>query len=156
MNCRVIRSRTGILGLLHLHQRVWYIAAAREGPTPMPANRRQFLAATAAVTLPPVIDRGLNKSPAADAPSLLPTVKLGPHTVTRMIVGGNPVYDHSHFNKLFSKHMTDWHTPERVMQLLKRCEQAGINTFQNSYEDRTLADVDLYRSRGGTMHWLCL
>jgi hypothetical protein len=116
------------------------------------ATRRQFLAASAAVTLPPVIDRALGK----DTANLLPTVKLGPHTVTRMIVGGNPVYGHSHFNKLFSQHMTDWHTPERVMDLLKRCEQVGINTFQNSYDQRTLADVDLYRARGGTMHWLCL
>lgn len=115
-------------------------------------SRRQFLAASAAVTLPPVIDRGLSQN----APNMLPTVKLGPHTITRLIVGGNPVYGHSHFNKLFSKHMTDWHTPERVMDLLKRCEQAGINTFQNSYDTRTLADVDLYRARGGTMNWLCL
>jgi hypothetical protein len=52
--------------------------------------------------------------------------------------------------------MTDWHTPERVMELLKRCEQAGLNCFQNSYAERTLSDVDRYRAAGGTMHWLCL
>jgi hypothetical protein len=52
--------------------------------------------------------------------------------------------------------MTAWHTPDRVMELLRRCEQAGLNTFQNSYDVRTLADVDRYRSEGGTMHWLCL
>jgi hypothetical protein len=52
--------------------------------------------------------------------------------------------------------MIDWHTPERVLALLKRCEQAGINTWQNSYADRTLKDLDRYRAEGGTMHWLCL
>jgi hypothetical protein len=90
------------------------------------------------------------------ADPLLPTVKLGPHAVTRLIVGGNPVYGYSHFNRLLSKHMTDWHTPERVVELLKRCERAGINTWQNSYAERTLSDLDRYREAGGTMHWLCL
>jgi hypothetical protein len=90
------------------------------------------------------------------ADPLLPTIRLGPHAVTRLIIGGNPIYGYSHFNKLFSQHMTAWHTPERVMDLLRRCEQAGLNTFQNSYDVRTLSDVDRYRSEGGTMHWLCL
>jgi hypothetical protein len=92
---------------------------------------------------------------AAKADPLLPTVKLGPHAVTRLIVGGNPVYGYSHFNRHLSKHMTDWHTPERVVELLRRCERAGLNTWQNSYAERTLADLDRYREAGGTMHWLC-
>jgi hypothetical protein len=86
----------------------------------------------------------------------LPRIRLGPHEVSRLIIGGNPVYGYSHFNRLFSQHMTAWHTPVRVQELLKRCEQCGLNTFQNSYAERTLADVDRYRAEGGTMHWLCL
>ena len=95
---------------------------------------------------------------AADAPGAapLPTVKLGPHAVTRLILGGNPVYGHSHFNKLLSRYYTDWHTPERVVELLKRCEQAGINTWQNSYAERTLQDIDRVRKAGVKFHWLCL
>src|SRR5262245_41959971 len=93
---------------------------------------------------------------AAQADPPLPTVKLGPHAVSRLIVGGNPVYGYSHFNRHLSKHMTDWHTPERVVELLRRCERAGLNTWQNSYAERTLADLDRYREAGGTMHWLCL
>jgi hypothetical protein len=88
--------------------------------------------------------------------TLLPTVKLGPHTVTRLILGGNPIYGYSHFNKHFSRHMTDWHTPEHVQELLKRAEQAGINTWQNSYAERTLQDLDRYRDAGGKMNWLLL
>jgi hypothetical protein len=99
------------------------------------------------------------KTPGADAPGsprLLPTVKLGPHTITRLILGGNPIYGYSHFNKHLSRHMTDWHTPERVQQLLQRAEQAGLNTWQNSYAERTLEDLQRYREAGGKMHWLCL
>jgi hypothetical protein len=92
----------------------------------------------------------------ASASSSLPTIQLGPHRVTRLIIGGNPIYGYSHFNKHFDRHMTAWHTPERVMELLKRCEGCGLNTFQNSYSERTLSDLERYRAAGGTMHWLCL
>ncbi len=115
-------------------------------------TRRRFLQQTTALA-------GLAATVRADdakADPPLPTVKLGPHAVTRLIVGGNPVYGYSHFNRHLSQHMTDWHTPERVVELLKRCERAGINTWQNSYAERTLSDLDRYREAGGTMHWLCL
>src|SRR5439155_20003536 len=92
----------------------------------------------------------------AEQPALLPTIKLGTHDVSRLIVGGNPIYGYSHFNKLFSQHLTAWHTPERVLEMLKRAEEVGVNTWQNSYADRTLQDWDRYRAAGGTMHWLCL
>jgi hypothetical protein len=93
---------------------------------------------------------------AVPAAASLPTIKLGPHAVTRLIIGGNPIYGHSHFNKLLSQHQTDWHTPERVVELLQHCEKYGLNTWQNSYAERTLSDLDRYRAAGGTMHWLCL
>jgi hypothetical protein len=88
--------------------------------------------------------------------SLLPTVQLGKHQVTRLIVGGNPVYGYSHFNRLLSQYQTAWHTPARVMELMQRCIRAGINTWQNSYAERSLADVDRLRAEGVEMHWLCL
>jgi hypothetical protein len=127
-------------------------------PSPAASSRRDFLhqaaGITAGVTALGAAAEAASSIKAAD--SLLPTIRLGPHQVTRLIIGGNPIYGYSHFNKLFSQHMTAWHTPERVMELLRRCEQAGLNTFQNSYDVRTLSDVDRYRSEGGTMHWLCL
>lgn len=130
-------------------------SALPPSPNPPPANRRDFLqqaaglAATAAMLGPVAADT-------KPTPATLPTIKLGGHTVTRLILGGNPVYGYSHFNKLFSQHMIDWHTPERVQQLLRRAEQAGLNTWQNSYAERTLQDLDRYREAGGKMHWLCL
>jgi len=119
-----------------------------------PATRRTFLHQTAGIAA------GLaaaSSSKATDEQSaVLPTIKLGPHAVTRLILGGNPIYGHSHFNKLLSQHQTAWHTPERVQALLQRTEQMGINTWQNSYAERTLQDLDRYRESGGKMHWLCL
>jgi hypothetical protein len=121
-----------------------------------PASRRDFLqqAAGLAAGVAALAPAAAADTKAAQSP--LPTVKLGAHAVTRLILGGNPIYGYSHFNKHLSQHQIDWHTPERVQQLLKRAEQAGINTWQNSYAERTLQDLDRYREAGGKMNWLCL
>ncbi len=117
-------------------------------------TRRQFLQCAAGMAAGAAALAQVPEAAAADP--LLPTVKLGPHRVTRLIIGGNPIYGHSHFNRLLSAHQKAWHTPERVVELLQRCEAKGINTWQNSYAERTLADLDHYREAGGGMHWLCL
>jgi hypothetical protein len=126
-------------------------------PDPAPSSRRDFLQQAAGLaTSVTALSAPVQGADPPAAGSLLPTIKLGSHAVTRLIIGGNPIYGHSHFNKLLSQHQTAWHTPERVVALMQRCEQAGINTWQNSYAERTLDDLDRYRSAGGTMHWLCL
>lgn len=121
-------------------------------------SRRDFLQqaaglATGLAALPAAAQAG-ESSPAPSSP--LPTIKLGSHEVTRLIIGGNPVYGYSHFNKHFDHHLTDWHTPDRVLELLRRCEECGINTWQNSYAERTLSDLERYRAEGGKLQWLCL
>jgi hypothetical protein len=119
------------------------------------SSRRDFLTKAAGVAAAgAVVAAARADSPAAKA--LLPTVKFGSVEITRLILGGNPVYGYSHFNKLFSQSMTAWHTPERVIELLKRCEAAGINTWQNSFAERTLSDVDRVREAGVKFHWLLL
>src|SRR5947209_8910623 len=128
--------------------------AEREQDKGESPTRRNFLhQATGAVVTTATVASAADKT---ETSTPLPTIKLGQHSVTRLILGGNPIYGHSHFNKLFSQHMTDWHTPERVVELLKRCEQAGINTWQNSYAERTLQDIDRVRKAGVKFNWLCL
>jgi hypothetical protein len=122
-----------------------------------PTSRRQFLQQTVGLATGAAALSQLSAArAAATAAPLLPTVKLGRHEVTRLIIGGNPIYGYSHFNKILSQYMTAWHTPERVVELLKHCEANGINTWQNSYAERTLSDLDRYRETGGRMHWFCL
>ncbi|MCZ6795072.1 MAG: hypothetical protein O7J95_15825 [Planctomycetota bacterium] len=89
-------------------------------------------------------------------PSLLPTVPLGPHRISRLILGGNPIYGYSHFNRLYSKHLRDYHTPERVVDLLRSTVKAGINTWQNSWAPRTVEDVERCRAEGVPFRWLLL
>jgi hypothetical protein len=122
------------------------------------STRRDFLmhtagmaSAMAAVTVPTLAEE--KQQPSSD---MLPTIKLGPHDVTRLIIGGNPIYGYSHFNKMLSQHQIAWHTPERVVELLQHAEKVGINTWQNSYAERTLDDLERFRSAGGKLNWLCL
>lgn len=128
------------------------------GPDRDSPSRRDFLhqAAGLAAGLAATTPTGAVGGSLSGVESPLPTIQLGPHRVTRLILGGNPIYGHSHFNRHLSRHMTDWHTPERVLELLRRCEQCGINAWQNSFAERTLADLDRYRAEGGSMQWLCL
>jgi hypothetical protein len=121
------------------------------------SSRRDFLQQAAGLAGAAVLANPIRAAdPPGGAVPLLPTIQLGTHAVTRLIIGGNPIYGHAHFNKLLSQHQTAWHTPERVVALLKRCEQAGINTWQNSYAERTLEDLERFRAAGGQLQWLCL
>src|SRR5262245_14369179 len=124
-----------------------------------PTTRRQFLQQAAGFAAGAAALSELSqttRAAVASASSLLPTIKLGPHEVTRLIIGGNPIYGYSHFNNILSQYQTTWHTPERVVELIQHAEAKGINTWQNSYAERTLADFDRYRAAGGKMHWLLL
>ena len=125
-------------------------------PASVAADRREFLQQAVGSAAGVALAAQAGSAGQEPAAATLPTVRLGQHTVTRLIVGGNPIYGHAHFNRLLSRYYTDWHTPARVVELLRRCEQVGINTWQNSYAERTLADLDRYRQQGGKMHWLCL
>jgi len=83
---------------------------------------------------------------------LLPTMRLGKYQVTRLIIGANPFYGYSHFNKLLSDHMLEWCTPENVCKTLRQCEQNGINTWQFSQGGRGIQDLQRFREEGGKLH----
>jgi len=110
------------------------------------SDRREFLNQSAGLAV------GLSApGPSAEAAARLeepttrlPTIRLGQHQVSSLIIGGNPIYGYSHSIKLLSRHQTEWHTPNRVVELLQRCEVCGLNTWQNSYADRTLSDLKRY------------
>jgi hypothetical protein len=110
----------------------------------METTRRQFLGASAALA-----------APAAPAP-LLPTIRLGKYEVTRLILGANPFYGFSHFNRLFDQHMLEWSTPENVLKTVRACEENGINTWQLSDARRGLEDIQRYREQGGKIQWILL
>ena len=86
----------------------------------------------------------------------LPKISFCNHQISKLLIGDNPIYGYSHFNKLLSQHQQTYHTPEQVVATLKRAEEAGINAWQNSITERSLSDLQQYRDVGGTMRWFCL
>jgi hypothetical protein len=138
----------------------------------MSKPRRQFLKSaagvTAGITLPcdtlaeAALSQALAASGAGPAPvepsggGRLPTLQIGKHNISRLIVGGNPFYGYSHFNRLFSQHMVEWATTDRILDVLRRCEAEGINTWQFSHTERTIADLKRHRDAGGKMQWILL
>ena len=114
-------------------------------------TRRRFLeisAGLAAAAVPP-------GAPAAEAPSL-PTVMLGKHSITRLILGSNPFYGYSHASRLLDQHMREWGTPDNVCAALAEAEHNGITTFQTNADPRAVSDIALHRRRGGRLQVIAL
>jgi hypothetical protein len=110
----------------------------------MDDSRRVFLKSAAGVTAAAAIAQG--------QPATLPTAKWGKFDVTRLIIGTNPLCGYSHFNPLLDQFMREYMTPDRVQEILKRCERNGINTWQLHYQDKTMAFLERYRAEGGKMN----
>lgn len=115
----------------------------------MPLQRRRFLQSAAALAAAP------GSGAAAPLPPL-PTVKLGRYDISRLIIGSNPFYGYSHFNRIFDQAMREWYTTERVCEVLRQCEQNGIATWQLSFQERAIEDVKRHRELGGRLQWILL
>ncbi len=94
--------------------------------------------------------------PQAKAGPLLPIVLFGAHRITRLVAGANPIYGYSHFNYLYSAHMGEYHTTDRVLAFLRELERAGLNTWQASWSERLETDWLKYKEQGGKMQLLLL
>lgn len=93
-------------------------------------------------------------SAALAATETLPTIKLGRHTVSRLIVGGNPVSGNSHTSSTLDRAMRDYFTTANTKKLLARCEQAGVNTWQSRGDRHILRLLNEYRLEGGRLQWI--
>lgn len=118
-----------------------------------PTGRRDFLkdlAATAALAA---------SAPAAgvaasDSPAILPQIKLGKVSISRLICGANPFNGGSHLSVFFNHQLREYYTPEQILKTLRRCQEVGINCFQSGGKN-----FELYRrfvDEGGRMHFLSL
>lgn len=90
---------------------------------------------------------------AGPAPAL-PTVRLGDHTISRLIVGGNPVSANSHVSSKLSDEMRDYFTSANTKKLLAACERAGINTWQSRADRHIMRLLHEYRQEGGRIQWI--
>jgi hypothetical protein len=85
---------------------------------------------------------------------MLPTVKLCNTTVSRLIVGGNPISGNSHVSSAMDNDMMDYYTTERVLQTLHHCEKQGISTMQLRGDKHITRILREFRASGGRMNWI--
>ena len=106
------------------------------------SGRREFLSNASVAATSGLFWR--ETSPAADSrPGTLPTIALGPHRVTRLIVGSNPISGYSYLGPTVDDEMKSYFTPPRTVDFLKQCEREGINTHQFSTATKA---TEIYRS----------
>jgi len=117
------------------------------------------LAAAGATSLSGRAASAAPNAPAAASPpdkSPLPTIAPFGKTLTRLIVGGNPLNGYSVPTQALARDMSDYFTVERTAELFLRCEKVGINTFQGSYSDKVRDGLRLAWERGSKIQWFSL
>lgn len=84
----------------------------------------------------------------------LPQLDFGRNKVSRLIAGANTINGGSHLSRFTNLQMKSYFTMDRILEHLRLCEEAGINTWQSSYGNLDL--YRLHREHGGTLQFITL
>lgn len=85
---------------------------------------------------------------------MLPTMQIGDHAITRLIVGSNPFTGKSHMTPETDADMKSYFTEEQAFAMLHCCEEAGINAVQSRGSMPIMELIRKYRASGGNLLWL--
>ena len=91
---------------------------------------------------------------AVKARAAMPAVPFGGASISKLIVGGNPVSAISHVDAALSQEMMDYFTAENVKRLLQSCDDAGVNTWLSRSDRHILRLLHEYRLEGGRIEWI--
>jgi hypothetical protein len=89
------------------------------------------------------------------AQATMPQTAFGPYTVSRLILGANPINGGSHLSRFVNQQMKRYFTAARIQELLAHCQELGINTWQSG-PGRNLDAYQAHRVAGGEMHYISL
>ena len=90
------------------------------------------------------------------APPPLPSIALGPHKISRMVAGWNPVGGHGHSTLNLSRAMLEYFTPDNTVKFLASCEQHGITAWQFDHCEKSVDAIRKRREQGTQMKFICL
>ena len=85
---------------------------------------------------------------------MLPTMKIGDLTVSKLIMGSNPFTGKSHMDPSTDADMKAYFTKERVFAMLDHCYEVGINSIQSRGSMPMMGLIQEYRANGGKLLWL--
>ena len=115
-------------------------------------NRREFAGASLAAMGAAAL-AGQGKAEETTG-ARLPTVRWGKHEIARVLVGHNPIKGGSHFSSELNRDMREWFSDrEHGLELLRRCEQCGINAAQMGGKDIE-ALLRAHYAEGGRLKWI--
>jgi len=118
-------------------------------------TRRRFLSKSLAA---PIVAASTNTLSAAVESSVgnLPILKIRNVTVSRLLIGGNPISGNAHSRDLpyVSSLMRKYFTDEKCVETLQICEECGINTAQLRTDSHIVRILDKYWKQGGKMQWI--
>ena len=103
---------------------------------PVPAlperSRRDFLLRAGAVA----VTGGLADPIAAAEEPGMPQIKIGKHSISRLICGCNPFGAMSHTSPMIDFEFASYYTLEQIALTLRKCREEGINTAQGVTAER--------------------
>ena len=119
------------------------------------STRRKFISRISLATTAGLIGSTALNSAAPEDPSetSMPSIKLGPHSISRLLVGSNPMLGYSYMGPHTDRQMKDYFTTERTAEFLLRCEQVGITAHQSSSR---FDYMNLLREKGSKMKMITL
>lgn len=129
----------------------------QNGPPSLP-SRREFLArasTAAGTTVALVGSAGADETPKPEK-SLLPTMQLGRHRISRIVAGYNPIGGYSYMGHHMNQHMREYFTVEKTVEFLTRCLKAGITTQQYSPSEKMTDVLQTVAERDLGINFICL
>lgn len=116
--------------------------------------RREFL--KQAAVLPATLAALGTASVAGETsgPSSMPQIRIGSHSVSRLICGANPFHGGSHLTWFVNQEMKQYYTLEQILKTLRRCQEMGINCWQSG--GKHFETYRRFLDSGGKMHFLSL
>jgi hypothetical protein len=122
---------------------------------PATSGRREFLKQVGAVPVALAAAGAAHGASVVAETVSLPQIRLGEHSVSRLICGDNPFKANSHLSVSLNQHMRRFYAPDQIVKTLRRCEQVGINCWQASFA----GELDLHRryiAEGGRMQLIVI
>ena len=85
----------------------------------------------------------------------LPCVDWGGHSISRLLIGHNPMKGLSHYSAEMDAEQQAWYAPGsgQDLAILARCEECGINTAQFGAPPMQSL-LEKYNANGGYMQWI--
>lgn len=84
---------------------------------------------------------------------LMPRVQIAGHTVSRLLIGGNPFSGNSHLSLAADADMRTYYSVERVLHDLRRAEKWGVTALQSRGDNHMIRLIRDHWSAGGGLQW---